>query len=255
MADGRFLIFFFTHVSHPDQCAARPDCGRCQRVWRSHHCSAPLGTLLPALFRRARRGLHAGYRARRDGPGERSTPWLVPRFSDSWRILARALFRAHCHPAFPLWRRNPRRRIRPRAQGLLGSDRPADSHLLRWHCHRFGISSLSGAGLDYFRRRFSPQDSGRLTVSSVMLASGRSRGFAWGASVMLGMATVAGVMTMAVFRHEVSFGLPLSAGVTIYVAASDLIPEVNKEPGVKMALLVFVGAACMFLLDRFFHVH
>jgi zinc and cadmium transporter len=93
------------------------------------------------------------------------------------------------------------------------------------------------------------------TVSSVMLASGRSRAFAWGASMALGAATVAGVMTMAVFRHEVSFGLPLSAGVTIYVAASDLIPEVNKEPGVKMALLVFVGAACMFLLDRFFHVH
>src|SRR5664279_4562077 len=93
------------------------------------------------------------------------------------------------------------------------------------------------------------------TVASVMLASGRSRAFAWGASMLLGVATVAGVMTMAVFRHEVSFGLPLSAGVTIYVAASDLIPEVNKEPGVKMALLVFVGAACMFLLDRFFHVH
>jgi len=93
------------------------------------------------------------------------------------------------------------------------------------------------------------------TVSSVMLASGRSRAFAWGASVLLGIATVAGVMTMAVFRQEVSFGLPLSAGVTIYVAASDLIPEVNKEPGVRMALLVFVGAACMFLLDRFFHVH
>jgi zinc and cadmium transporter len=93
------------------------------------------------------------------------------------------------------------------------------------------------------------------TVSSVMLASGRSRAFAWGASMALGVATVAGVMTMAVFRQEVGFGLPLSAGVTIYVAASDLIPEVNKEPGVKMALLVFVGAACMFLLDRFFHVH
>jgi len=49
--------------------------------------------------------------------------------------------------------------------------------------------------------------------------------------------------------------LPLSAGVTIYVAASDLIPEVNKETGVRMALLVFVGAACMFVLDRFVHVH
>src|ERR1700746_3546091 len=86
------------------------------------------------------------------------------------------------------------------------------------------------------------------TISSVMLASGRSRAFAWGASVALGIATVAGVMTMAIFRHEVAFGLPLSAGVTIYVAASDLIPEVNKEPGVKMAVLVFVGTACMFLL-------
>ena len=93
------------------------------------------------------------------------------------------------------------------------------------------------------------------TIASVMLASGRSRGFAWGASVLLGAATVAGVMTMAVFRHEVGFGLPLSAGVTIYVAASDLIPEVNKEPGVKMALIVFVGVACMFALDHFFHLH
>jgi zinc and cadmium transporter len=93
------------------------------------------------------------------------------------------------------------------------------------------------------------------TISSVMLASGRSRGIAWGASIILGVTTLAGVMTMALFRHQVGFGLPLSAGVTIYVAASDLIPEVNKEPGVKMALVVFVGVACMFLLDRFFHVH
>jgi len=93
------------------------------------------------------------------------------------------------------------------------------------------------------------------TIASVMLASGRSRGFAWGASVLLGAATVAGVMTMAVFRQEVGFGLPLSAGVTIYVAASDLIPEVNQETGARMAVLVFVGAACMFVLDRFLHVH
>ncbi|HZQ69851.1 MAG TPA: ZIP family metal transporter [Terriglobales bacterium] len=91
------------------------------------------------------------------------------------------------------------------------------------------------------------------TVSSVMLASGRSRGSAWGASVILGAATVAGVMTMAVFQHQIGFGLPLSAGVTIYVAASDLIPEVNKEPGVRMALLVFVGVVFLFVLDTFFH--
>jgi len=91
------------------------------------------------------------------------------------------------------------------------------------------------------------------TVSSVMLAGGSSRASAWGASAILGAATVAGVMTMALFRHEIAFGLPLSAGVTIYVAASDLIPEVNKEPGVRMALLVFVGVVFLFVLDTFFH--
>jgi ZIP family zinc transporter/zinc and cadmium transporter len=69
------------------------------------------------------------------------------------------------------------------------------------------------------------------TVASVMLASGQSRRSAWGAS------------------------MPLSAGVTIYVAASDLVPEVNREPGVKMALLVFLGVGVFFLLDYFVHTH
>lgn len=93
------------------------------------------------------------------------------------------------------------------------------------------------------------------TVASVMLASGESRGVAWGASMVLGGATLAGVLTMALLRHQVSFGLPLSAGVTIYVAASDLMPEVNREPGVGMALVVFLGVGILFLLDQLAHVH
>lgn len=88
-----------------------------------------------------------------------------------------------------------------------------------------------------------------------MLASGQSRGNAWGASMILGGATLAGVLTMALLRHEVSFGLPLSAGVTIYVAASDLIPEVNREPGAGVAFVVFLGVGLMFLLDHMAHVH
>jgi ZIP family zinc transporter/zinc and cadmium transporter len=88
-----------------------------------------------------------------------------------------------------------------------------------------------------------------------MLASGQGRGIAWGASMLLGAATLAGVLTMALLRHEVGFGLPLSAGVTIYVAASDLMPEVNREPGVGMAVIVFLGVGMLFLLDRFFHLH
>lgn len=93
------------------------------------------------------------------------------------------------------------------------------------------------------------------TVASVMLASGQSRRTAWGASALLGLATLAGVLIMILLRHEVGFGLPLSAGVTIYVAASDLMPEVNREPGVKMALVVFLGVGVMFLLDHLVHVH
>src|SRR5579872_4245076 len=90
------------------------------------------------------------------------------------------------------------------------------------------------------------------TAASVMLASGRSKRAAWAASAFLGAATVAGVLTMALFSHSVSAGLPLSAGVTLYVAASDLIPEVNKEPGIGMASMVFVGLGILFLLHHFF---
>jgi ZIP family zinc transporter/zinc and cadmium transporter len=90
------------------------------------------------------------------------------------------------------------------------------------------------------------------TAASIMIASGRSKSVAWGASGFLGAATLAGVLTMAVFSKSVSAGLPLSAGVTLYVAASDLIPEVNKEPGTAMALVSFVGMGLVFLLHHFF---
>src|SRR5437867_3519429 len=93
------------------------------------------------------------------------------------------------------------------------------------------------------------------TVASVMLASGHSRAKAWGSSVLLGAATLAGVLTVAVFQQSVDVGLPLSAGVTLYVAASDLMPEVNREPGVQMPALVFLGVAFVFLLDHIFHLH
>jgi ZIP family zinc transporter/zinc and cadmium transporter len=93
------------------------------------------------------------------------------------------------------------------------------------------------------------------TVASVMLAAGQSRARAWGSSALLGLATLAGVMTMSVTQHAVGVGMPLAAGVTLYVAASDLIPEVNREPGIKMALVVFLGVAVLFFLDAAFHVH
>ncbi len=91
------------------------------------------------------------------------------------------------------------------------------------------------------------------TVSSLMLASGQSRRVALLASVLLGAATLAGVLLMAVLRSQVGYALPISGGVTVYVAASDLMPEVNREPGVRMALLVFLGLILMLFLKHFVH--
>ena len=88
-----------------------------------------------------------------------------------------------------------------------------------------------------------------------MLASGRSSMSAFSSSIVLGAATLLGVLIMVLIRNGVAIGLPVSAGVTIYVAASDIVPEVNREPGIRMPLLLFVGVAVLFLLDCLFHVH
>jgi zinc and cadmium transporter len=91
------------------------------------------------------------------------------------------------------------------------------------------------------------------TASSVMLAGGSTRKMAWLASAFLGMATVLGVLTITVFTRSIAAGLPLAAGVTLYVAASDLIPEVNREPGLPIALVVFIGVGLMVVLQHWFH--
>lgn len=91
------------------------------------------------------------------------------------------------------------------------------------------------------------------TASSIMLAGGSSKRVAWFASAALGFATFLGVVTVTVFTRSLPAGLPLSAGVTLYVAASDLIPEVNREPGTLVALAVFLGVGMFLVLQHFFH--
>jgi len=88
------------------------------------------------------------------------------------------------------------------------------------------------------------------TVGSVMLASGKSKLTAFNAAAGLGAATVLGVIGMHALHSLVAIGLPLSAGVTIYVAATDLVPEVNREPGITTALTFFAGVLAAFGLER-----
>lgn len=85
-----------------------------------------------------------------------------------------------------------------------------------------------------------------VTVASIALASGRGPRWALAASGILGAATLAGAVVMNVFPGGVTWGLPVSTGVTLYVAASDLIPEVNEHEGWPMALTVFLGVALFY---------
>ena len=86
------------------------------------------------------------------------------------------------------------------------------------------------------------------TMASVMLASGRSRLSAFYSAVGLAVATLAGVLVIEMAPSLLPFGLPISAGVALYVAATDLVPEVNREPGIRMALVFFMGVAAFLLL-------
>jgi len=61
-----------------------------------------------------------------------------------------------------------------------------------------------------------------------------------------------GVLAMALAQRWVSAGLALSAGVTLYVAASDLIPEVNKMGGRKAALTVALGVVLVLVMRYLF---
>jgi zinc transporter ZupT len=91
------------------------------------------------------------------------------------------------------------------------------------------------------------------TVASVMLAGGRGRRTALNSALFLGVTTVLGVLVINLEPTWVREGLPMSAGVTIYVAATDLVPEVNREPGIRMALVFFAGVIVFFLLRLIGH--
>ena len=86
------------------------------------------------------------------------------------------------------------------------------------------------------------------TVASVMMAGGQGRRVALNSALFLGATTLLGVLVINLQPSLVRDGLPLSAGVTIYVAATDLMPEVNHEPGIRMALVFFAGVLVFFLL-------
>jgi len=84
----------------------------------------------------------------------------------------------------------------------------------------------------------------------VWVAGGQSRSRAVGGAVVLGTATILGVLLTEQVASLARHGLALSAGVTLYVAASNLVPEFQAKRGWLTAAAFFGGAAGYFLTER-----
>jgi ZIP family zinc transporter/zinc and cadmium transporter len=86
------------------------------------------------------------------------------------------------------------------------------------------------------------------TISSIIITSGHSKRSALAAASALGGSTRVGFLAVHLLGGSAKYALPISTGATLYVAATDLMPEVNREKGVKMAIVVFAGMGLLLLL-------
>ena len=86
-----------------------------------------------------------------------------------------------------------------------------------------------------------------LAISSLFLAAGAPRSRALLAAVALGLTTLLGVVATDVVPLLHDYGLPVSAGVTLYVGASNLVPEFQSKHGWRVPLSFALGCGLFFL--------
>ncbi len=97
------------------------------------------------------------------------------------------------------------------------------------------------------------------TIGSMMIAAGKGFREVVIATSLIGLMTLTGVMVFYVigsnFAFTIAYALPIAGGVTLYVAASDLIPEVNHHGGKSplVSLSVFAGVAIFFVTHYILH--
>jgi ZIP family zinc transporter/zinc and cadmium transporter len=112
----------------------------------------------------------------------------------------------------------------------------------------FGISSSLGL-LVFFAILLHKLPEG-LAISSLFLASGESRRTALAASAALAISSLIGAVLTQQVPILGSYGLPLAAGVTLYVGASNLVPEFQSKPGWRLPISFFVGCALYYFARR-----
>ncbi len=88
-----------------------------------------------------------------------------------------------------------------------------------------------------------------VAVASVIVAGGRSPRDGVFAASTLGGVTVLGVLLTEVAAPLQARGLAIAAGVTLYVAASNLVPEFQQKRGWVLPL-AFLGGAIALVLVR-----
>ena len=81
-----------------------------------------------------------------------------------------------------------------------------------------------------------------VTVSSLVIAAGGTARRGYLAAGVLGIATLLGVALTTSVGVLREYGLALSAGVTLYVGASNLVPEFQGKPGWQLPAAFFAGA-------------
>ncbi len=86
-----------------------------------------------------------------------------------------------------------------------------------------------------------------LAISSLFLAAGAGRRKAIIAAGALGVTTIAGVLLTDHLVFLQTYGLPISAGVTLYVGASNLVPEFQDRPGLRIPASFVAGCALYFV--------
>ena len=85
-----------------------------------------------------------------------------------------------------------------------------------------------------------------VTVASIMMSAGKTGRSALRATLLIAIATFGGILCVALIERAVTFALPLSAGATLYIATTDLIPEINREGGWRASIFIFAGVAVFY---------
>jgi zinc transporter ZupT len=95
-----------------------------------------------------------------------------------------------------------------------------------------------------------------LTIASLILATGKGLKQVLIATSIVGCATLFGVLLAGNLGISLKYALPVATGVAFYVAASDLIPELNHQGGKRplLSLFLLVGVALFFALHYLLHI-